>query len=46
MAARAAVVTGPRSLECDALSTALLVLGPAWLDEFNRRFPGFAAVVV
>ena len=27
-AANAAVVTGPRSLECDALSTALLVRGP------------------
>ena len=46
MAARAAVVTGPRSLECDALSTALLVLGPSWLGEFNRRFPQYSAVVI
>jgi len=40
-AANAAVVTGPRSLECDALSTALLVLGPAWLPALRARFPGY-----
>jgi hypothetical protein len=37
--ADAAVVTGPRSLECDALSTALLVLGPDWLPTLGRAFP-------
>jgi thiamine biosynthesis lipoprotein len=46
LACRAAVVTGPRSLECDALSTALLVLGADWLEEFPRRFPEYSAVVV
>ncbi len=46
LAGRAAVVTGPRSLECDALSTALLVLGAGWLEEFRRRFPEYKAVVV
>ena len=40
-AADAAVVTGPRSMECDALSTALLVLGPAWLPSLRERFPGY-----
>ena len=40
-AADAAVVTGPRSMEGDALSTALLVLGPAWLPVLRARFPGF-----
>jgi thiamine biosynthesis lipoprotein len=38
---RAAVVTGPCSLECDALSTALFVLGRDWLPEMRRRFPGY-----
>jgi thiamine biosynthesis lipoprotein len=46
MAARAVVMTGPRSLECDALSTALLVSGPEWVDECHRRFPQFAACVM
>ena len=45
-ACRAAVVTGPRSLECDALSTALLVLGADWLEEFGRRFPDYNAVAM
>ena len=40
-AARSAVVTGPRSLETDALSTALLVLGPGWLPALTARFPGY-----
>ena len=40
-AANAAVVTGPRSMECDALSTALLVRGPAWLPTLRARFPGY-----
>jgi thiamine biosynthesis lipoprotein ApbE len=45
-AARAVAVVGSASLECDALSTALLVLGADWLTEFGRRFPHFEAVVV
>jgi thiamine biosynthesis lipoprotein len=40
-AARTAALTGPRSLECDALSTALLVLGPAWLPTLRQRFRGY-----
>ena len=40
-AATSAVVTGPASLECDALSTALLVLGPGWLPSLRSRFPGY-----
>jgi thiamine biosynthesis lipoprotein len=40
-AATAALVTGRSSFECDALSTALLVLGPGWLPELRSRFPGF-----
>jgi thiamine biosynthesis lipoprotein len=43
--ARSAVVTGPCSLECDALSTALLVLGRDWLPELRKRFPGYDADV-
>jgi thiamine biosynthesis lipoprotein len=45
-AATSAVVTGPESLECDALSTALLVLGVGWLPTLRARFPdydGYAA---
>ena len=37
----AAIVTGPCSLECDALSTALLVLGADWLPVLRKRFPGY-----
>jgi thiamine biosynthesis lipoprotein len=37
----AAIVTGPCSLECDALSTALLVLGRDWLPVLHKRFPGY-----
>lgn len=40
-AARAAVVTGPSSLECDALSTALLVLGASWVPVLRSTFPGY-----
>ena len=36
-----AVVTGPNALECDALSTALLVLGEDWLRVLRERFPGY-----
>jgi thiamine biosynthesis lipoprotein len=39
--AESAVVTGPRSLECDVLSTALLVLGADWLPVLRSRFPGY-----
>jgi thiamine biosynthesis lipoprotein len=39
--AQSAVVSGPCSLECDALSTALLVLGREWLPDMRRRFPGY-----
>jgi len=45
-AATSAVVTGPRSLECDALSTALLVHGDDWLRIMRERFPGYDGVVV
>jgi thiamine biosynthesis lipoprotein len=36
-----AVVTGPGSLEADALSTALLVLGAGWIPSLRIRFPGY-----
>jgi len=36
-----ALVTGPGSFECDALSTALLVLGTKWLPTLRARFPGY-----
>jgi len=36
-----AVVTGPASFECDALSTALLVLGAGWVPTLRARFPGY-----
>lgn len=39
--APSAIVTGPRSLECDVLSTALLVLGADWLPVLRHRFPGY-----
>jgi FAD:protein FMN transferase len=45
MTARAAAVTGPGSLECDALSTALLVLGPGWLHALRARFPAYDGAV-
>lgn len=45
-AALSAIVTGPRSLECDALSTALLVLGPSWTSVLSRRFPGYRGLAV
>jgi len=43
---RSAVVTGPSSLECDALSTALLVHGPDWLRVLRVRFPGYDGIGV
>ena len=36
--AAAAAVTGPSPTECEALSTALLVLGPSWLPEMAEAF--------
>ena len=39
------VVTGPRSLECDALSTALLVNGADWLRVMRLRFPDYEGIV-
>ena len=43
--AASAVVSGPASLECDALSTALLVLGAAWVPALRMRFPGYDGAV-
>ena len=43
--ASSALVTGPGSLECDALSTALLVLGAGWLPTLRARFPGYDGMV-
>jgi thiamine biosynthesis lipoprotein len=44
-AACAAVVTGPRSFECDALSTALLVQGASWISTLRVEFPGYDGAV-
>jgi thiamine biosynthesis lipoprotein len=44
-AASSAIVTGPGSLECDALSTALLVLGADWLPTLRARFAGYDGAV-
>ena len=41
---RAAVVSGPRSLERDALATALLVLGAAWAQRLRATFPGYTGI--
>ncbi|MDX2034860.1 MAG: FAD:protein FMN transferase [Blastocatellia bacterium] len=43
--ALAAAVEGPSASECEALSKALLVLGPDWLDEMRARFPAYAGLV-
>ena len=45
-AARSAVVAGPHSLECDAVSTALLVRGAEWLPTLRTRFPEYDGDVV
>jgi len=39
--AAAAAVAGPSSTECEALSTALLVLGPSWLPYMSQEFSGY-----
>lgn len=44
-ASQSAMVTGPSSLECDALSTALLVLGTGWLPALRGAFPGYDGAV-
>ena len=44
--AKSAVVTGPGSLECDALSTAVLVHGPDWTRVLRVRFPGYDGIGV
>ncbi len=43
--AQAAAVRGPSAADCEALSKALLVLGPAWLTTMAERFPGYGGVV-
>jgi FAD:protein FMN transferase len=43
--ALAAAVVGQSASTCEVLSTALLVLGPAWLDEMTERFVGYRAAV-
>jgi thiamine biosynthesis lipoprotein len=43
--AGSAVVVGPHSFECDALSTALLVRGAGWLPTLRRQFPGYGGFV-
>jgi thiamine biosynthesis lipoprotein len=40
-----AVVTGASPTDCDALSTALLVLGEAGLPLLAERFPGYSGAV-
>ena len=45
-AAGSALVTGPRSLECDALSTALLVHGASWMSVLSERFPAYRGIAV
>ncbi len=41
----AAAALGPSPAECEALSTALLVLGPSWLPVLTERFPGYQGLV-
>lgn len=43
--AQAAVVIGPSPTDCDALSTALLVLGESGLSLLVERFPGYRGIV-
>lgn len=40
-----AAVWGPCPTDCDALSTALLVLGEDWLPTLRERFPGYDGLV-
>jgi FAD:protein FMN transferase len=43
--ALAAAVAGQSASTCEVLSTALLVLGPAWLPEMSARFVGYRGAV-
>lgn len=43
--ALAAAVTGPSPSDCEALSTALLVLGQSWLPAMKSSFPGYQAFI-
>ena len=43
--ALAAAVTGPSPSDCEALSTALLVLGQSWSAAMRRSFPGYRAFI-
>ena len=43
--ALAAAVAGQSASTCEVLSTALVVLGPAWLGEMSERFPGYRGAV-
>jgi FAD:protein FMN transferase len=40
-AAPSAAVVGPSPADCEALSKALLILGPEWLPAMAEAFPGF-----
>ena len=44
-AASAAAVTGPSPSDCEALSTALLVLGESWAPEMQASSPDYQAFV-
>ena len=43
--ALAAAVTGPSASDCEALSTALLVIGPSWVNELWSSFAGYQAFI-
>lgn len=43
--AASALVVGPQSFECDALSTAVLVLGHGWLPTLAARFSSYRGMV-
>jgi thiamine biosynthesis lipoprotein len=43
--ALAAAVTGPSPSDCEALSTALLVLGQSWLPAMQLSFPDYRAFI-
>ncbi len=43
--AKLAAVWGPSPTDCDALSTALLVLGDEWLPAMRERFAGYDGLV-
>jgi thiamine biosynthesis lipoprotein len=43
--ALAAAVVGQSASTCEVLSTALVVLGPAWLTEMRERFVGYRGAV-